>query len=178
MDVFIWIAILAIFFDQLAVVAVIIQRFRLKTAKLSAIKTTKADDDTSRTVKSGGKYFFEKNEKTGPQFGFYAEIEQFDIRMFSADAISCGLDELSDLMDMIDPMKGSFFMVITDDRQQRVLQFQYDVPGKIEVSVSGNPPDRSYLGVLPFAGDMKHFMSDCFAGVDVADKYSLTQGSL
>ncbi len=178
MEAFVWIAVLAVFFAQLAIVAVIIQRYKRKTSGLSGEKTVKAERILSGTAKTGGKYFFEKEEKTAPLFGFYAGIKQFNISMFSSDAVLCGLDELSDLMDSIDPLKGPFFMVITDERLSKTLQFQSDIPGTIEVSVSDGYPGSGHLGVLHFAGDMKHFMLDYLQGADVVNKYSLRQGEL
>lgn len=178
MEAFIWIAVLAVFFAQLGVVAVIIQRYRRRTASLSVRQLRDDEPPVQNDQRSSGRYFFEKEKKTPPLFRFYGEILQFGINVFSTKAFLCDLEELSVLMDDIDPAKGSFFMVITDERRSRTLQFQCDRADSIEVAVSSKDLGSCYTGNLVFAGDMKHFMLDYFKDNDVVSRYLLKQGEI
>lgn len=171
---FIWIAIIAIFVAHLAIVAVIIQRFRRKSASLQMQKVQ--EHSTSSAYKlhvKGRKYFFEKETKGFPLYELYCEVKQFDINIFSSDAISCDADEISDLLDSIDPIKGGFFLVIVDKEQNRTLQFQCELPGRIEADLWDNGTEYDHSGVLPFASDMKHLFFDFFSGKNVISGYSL-----
>ena len=174
MEVIFGLAAAAIFLSQLVIAAVVVQKIRYRTRMISENKPLKPYKNAVSEFYDGNRFFFEKTEKVPPLYRFYGEIKQFKMDVFSSEAFLCGLDELSDLLDEIDPAMGAFFLVITDERKHKTLQFQCDLPNRIEVIVSDNEHMRAaYQGILVFASDMKHFMMDYFEDMDVISRYSL-----
>lgn len=175
-------AVIGIFLAQAAVIAVIINHNRTKARAKQGYNVQKKSMVTPSYAGSeyynGEKYFFEKETKTPPLLKLYGEAPQFGINIYSTQAKKCDIEEISSLLDVIDPGKGSFFFVVSDDITTRTLQFQCDKLDKIDVAITDREKSGYHIGELVFPGDMKHLMKDYFSGVDVIESYGLKPGEI
>jgi hypothetical protein len=175
-------AVIGIFLAQIAVIAVIINHNRTKARAAQDYHVQKKSITTLSYAGSeyfdGNRYFFEKETKTPPLLKIYGEAPQFGINIYSTQAIKCDMEEISSLLDVIDPGKGNFFFVISENETARTLQFQCDRLDRIEVSVTDRNKQGYYIGELVFPGDMMYLMKDHFSGADVIERYGLKKGDI
>ena len=173
MEIWIGVAVVAAFLAQIAVVAALVQMKRARVQKKTTAAPFAPAKGTDGTLFDGKRYFFERAMKTPPLYALYGEVPTLGMNIFSSDAIPCGLDEIGVLLDRIDPAEGSCFVVVTDGKTGRTVQFHCDAPDRIEAEILGPELDGPWTGRLVFPKDMKAFLTDYFAGYEVIKGFTM-----
>ncbi len=145
---------------------------------LSFIKGYSASSEESANKASNsapaGKFFFQKEVKSGKTVKFYADAPDLDVVIPSNAPIDCDYDEICSFIDRIyENGRDNFFVL--ENEKGIVLQFSNTGRDEdIDVDVPSPENKGSYQGQFKSLSDVKSCVRSYFDNVDIPFNYALT----